>query len=43
MGRRKEENGGKGTGNKKHNWKVQNRQGRLRIIWEMEKPKNVYV
>ena len=27
MGRGKEENGGKGTGNKKHNWQVQNRQG----------------
>ena len=26
-GRGKEENGGKGTGNKKHNWQVQNRRG----------------
>ena len=26
-GREKEENGGKGTGIKKHNWQVQNRQG----------------
>ena len=37
-----EENVGKGTGNKKHNWYVQSR-GRLRIVWEMEKPKNLYV
>ena len=33
---------GKGTGNKKHKWQVQNRQGRLRIVWEMGKPKNLY-
>ena len=26
-GRRRGENGGKGTGNKKHKWQVQNRQG----------------
>ena len=37
------ENGGVCTGNKKLNWQVQNRQGRLRIVWEMEKPKNLYV
>ena len=37
------ENGGKGTGNKKHKWQVQTRRGRLRIVWEMEKPKNSYV
>ena len=37
------ENGGKGTGNKKHKWQIQNRQGKLRIVWEMEKPKNLYV
>ena len=24
------ENGGKGTGNKKHNWQVQNRQGKVK-------------
>ena len=36
------ENGVKGTGNKKHKWEVQKR-GRLRIVWEMEKPKNLYV
>ena len=40
--RRKEENGEKGTGNKKHNWQVPNR-GKLRIVWGMEKPKNLYV
>ena len=33
---------GKGTGNKKHKWQVQNR-GRLRRVWAMEKPKNLYV
>ena len=33
---------GKGTGNKKHNWQVQNR-GRPRILKEMEKPENLYV
>ena len=33
---------GKGTGNK-HNWQVQNRQGEVRIVQEMEKPKNLYV
>ena len=37
------ENGAKGTGNKKHKWQVQSRQERLRIVWEMEKPKNIYV
>ena len=34
---------GKSTGNKKHKWQVENRQGRLRIVLEMEKPKNLYV
>ena len=33
---------GKGAGNKKHNWQAQNR-GKLRIVQEMEKPKNLYV
>ena len=38
------EEGAKGTGNKKHKWQVQNRQGMLRIVvQEMEKPKNLYV
>ena len=34
---------GKGTENKQHKWQAENRQGRLRIVWEMEKPKNLYV
>ena len=33
---------GKGTGNKKHNWQVQNKQGKLGITQEMERPKNLY-
>ena len=40
------ENGGEGTGNKKRIWLVCNRERereRLRIVWEMEKPKNLYV
>ena len=32
VGRGREENGGKGTGNKKHKWQVENRQGTLRIV-----------
>ena len=36
------ENEGKGTTNKKHKQLVQNRQGRLRIVWEMEKPKKLH-
>ena len=40
-GRRRE--GGKGTENKQLKWQAENRQGRLRIVWEMEKPKNLYV
>ena len=43
QGSERGERGGKGTENKKHNWQVQNRQGRLRIVQEMEKPKNLYV
>ena len=34
---------GKVTGNKKHKWQVENRQGGLRIVQEMQKPKNLYV
>ena len=30
MGRWRGENGGKGTGNKKHKWLVQNRQGEVK-------------
>ena len=40
--RGKEENEGKGTGNKKHNWRYKIDRGRLRIVQEMEKPKNLY-
>ena len=36
------ERGRKGTENK-HKWQVENRQGRLRIVQEMQKPKNLYV
>ena len=35
------ENGEKGTGNKKLKWQVQNSR-RLRILKEMQKPKNLY-
>ena len=31
--------GGKGTGNKKHNWQDKIDRGRLRVLQEMEKPK----
>ena len=38
----REDNGGKGAGNKKHGrYKIG--RGRLRIVWEMQKPKNLYV
>ena len=30
VGKGMEEDGGKGTGNKKHNWQVQNRQGEVK-------------
>ena len=36
-------NSGKCTWNKKHKWSVQIDRGRLRIVQEMEKPKNLYV
>ena len=42
-GRRRRENGGKGTGNKNHNQQVQNRQGEAKNSVGMEKPKNFYV
>ena len=32
MGEWNRESGGKGTGNKKHKWKVQNRQGEVKNI-----------
>ena len=34
---------GKGTGNKKHNWQAQNRQGEVKNTIEMENTKNLYV
>ena len=34
---------GKGTENKMHKWQVQNRQGEVKNIQEMEKPKDLYV
>ena len=40
---RGEGNGGKVTGNKQHKWQVQNRQGEVKNIQEMEKQKNLYV
>ena len=42
-GEREGDNGGKGTGNKKHNWQAQHRQGELRIVQKMEKSKKLYV
>ena len=40
-GGEREEQGGKGTGNKQHNDRQKIDRGTLRIAWEMEKPKNV--
>ena len=37
------ENVGKGTGNKKQKWQVQNRQRYVKIVLEVEKPKILYV
>ena len=34
--------GGKGTENKQHKWQGENR-GRVRIVKEMQKPKNLHV
>ena len=33
---------GKGTGNKKHKCRYKIEGGRLRILWEMEKPNNLH-
>ena len=41
VGRGWSENGGKGTGNKKQNWQKID-MGRLRIVQEMEKLKNLH-
>ena len=35
--------GGKGTGIRSINGRYKIDRGRLRIVWEMEKPKNLYV
>ena len=43
MGRRRRENGGKGTGNKSINGRYKIGRGKLRIVWEMETRKNLYV
>ena len=40
---REGENGGKGTGNMKINGRYTINRGTLRIVWDMEKPKNLYV
>ena len=37
------ENGGKCTGNKNTNGRYKIDRGRLRIVWEIGKPKNLYV
>ena len=41
MGRGREENGGKDTGNKKHKWQVQNRQGEVKNSIGNGEPKEV--
>ena len=43
MGRGRGKNGGKGTGNRNINGMYKIDRGRLRIVWEMVKPKNLYV
>ena len=43
VGKGRGEDGGKGTGNRSINGRYKIDRGRLRIIWEMEKPKNLYV
>ena len=43
MGRERGENGGKDTGNRSINGRYKIDRGRLRIVWEMEKPKNLHV
>ena len=39
----KAKNGGKGTENKQHKWQVEDRQGEVRIVQEMQKSKNLYI
>ena len=43
MRRGKWETGGKGKGTRSINGRYKIDRGRLRIIWEMEKPKNLFV
>ena len=43
MGRVKEENGGKLQGIRSINGRYKTDRRKLRIVWEMEKPKNLYV
>ena len=42
MGRERGENGEKGTGTRSVNGKYKIDRGKLRIVWEMENPKNLY-
>ena len=42
-GRGWEANGGKGTGIRSISGRYKIDKGRLRIVWEIEKPKNLYV
>ena len=43
VGRGRRENGGKGTGIRSINGRYKTDRGRLRIVWEMEKPETLYV
>ena len=43
MGRVKEENGGKLQGIRSINGRYKTDRRKLRIVWEMEKPENLYV
>ena len=42
-GRRRGKNGGKVQGIRRINGRYKIDRGRLRVVWEMEMPKNVYV
>ena len=42
MGQGRRENGGKVTGIKSISGRLKIDRGRLRTVWEMEKPKNLY-
>ena len=43
ISREGEDNGGKCTGTRSINGRYKIDRGRLRIVWEMEKPKNLYI